>query len=205
MGSIFQTVFGGGTSSASEQNVQNQQAQNAQLRQFIEQQTGQARQDVLGVFPQADFARNAGIQGALDVVGQGVPVELAALQQGNVGAQGVLGTGLEQFQNAILGDPLDFSGFSPQQIGVDTSFLQGVQLPDFVPQPAATPNATVPNIDAILGNLTGQGDFSGVNSILSLLGQQGTQGGGFAAPTSARGRGAFDAGIFGRANTGRGF
>lgn len=144
------SIFGGGTSSASEQSVANQQQANAATQRFIEQQAGQARADVSSLFPGAQQVQAQGAQGALDVIGQGIPAQLQAFQQGNVGAQQALQTTLPQFQAAILGQPVDFSAFQPVDLGFDASFLQGLQAPQIQqpqgslanigqPQPAINP------------------------------------------------------------------
>ena len=179
------TVFGGGQSGASVQSVENTRELLESRQQFIEEQSGIGRQDVRGLFPQADFARNAGLQGALDLISQGINPQLSAFQQGNVGAQGFLGTGLDQFQNAILGTPVNLSGFAPQQIGVDTSFLQNPQLPSFAPQ---TPPPSVGTVNLPRGNLPGSNLPGG---ILGRLRDQGSFGSGSGFRNSFVNRGQF--------------
>ncbi len=121
------TIFGGGVSKASRAGQQAQQQENIAAQRFIEQQAAQARGDVLGIFPSAQQVRGAGFQGALDIIGQGIPEQLSAFQQGNIGAQGVTAQTLPQIQAAILGLPV--GGFSPVGINVDPSFLSGIQAP----------------------------------------------------------------------------
>lgn len=123
------TIFGGGVSSASKQSQAAQQQANAATQQFIEQQEGLARADVSSLFPGAQQVQAQGAQGALDVIGQGIPEQLRAFTGGNVGAQQALQTTLPQFQAAILGQPVDFGAFQPVDLGFDTSFLQNLQSP----------------------------------------------------------------------------
>jgi len=92
----------------------------------------QARQDLFKLFPAAQENIGLGFQGALDVFGQSLPAQTDVFQQGNVGAQQALINALPQFQNAILGSPVDFSSFQPTQIQTpDLGFFQQ-QLPEFV-------------------------------------------------------------------------
>ncbi len=137
---IFSSIFGGGTSKASRESQAAAQAENLARERFIREQSGQARQDVSGLFPQAQDVSRQGFQGALDLIGLGVPAQLGAFQQGNIGAQQAISSTLPQIQNAILGLPVDFGQFQPQQLNVDTSFLQGLQAPQIQqPQQTAPP------------------------------------------------------------------
>ncbi len=116
---LISTIFGGTDTSAQEQ----QAAANAASRRAIGAGTQQARQDVLGLFPQAQQARNLGFQGALDVLSGSLPAQLQAFQQGNVGAQQNLLAGLPQFQQAILGGQVDLSALQPTTITPQTDFI----------------------------------------------------------------------------------
>lgn len=143
------SIFGGGTSKASRQSVENQKQQNAQTQAFIERQTGRARNDVLSLYPQGDTARNAGFQSSLDMIAAGVDPQISAFQQGNVGAQNILNMGRGSFNNAILGAPT--TELTPQSISVDTTFLQNPKLPDF--QPLSLPTNQTPDYSNILSQL----------------------------------------------------
>jgi hypothetical protein len=138
MPSLVDTLFGGTDKSA----LKSQKTSNLQLRDIISGGAAGARQDVLGLFPSAEGARTAGFQGALDVLGQTIPQQFDVFQQGNVGAQSALLAGLPQFNNAILGLPLDLSTLQPQTIGFDTSFAQQ-QLPQ------------IPGVSTLLGGGAG--------------------------------------------------
>lgn len=139
-------IFGGGTTSASEQSQAAQIAANTATQRFIEERTAEARADVQRLFPQAQQVATEGFQGALDVIGGGIPQQLAAFQQGNVGAQQVTGDTLSQIQNAILGLPVNQAAFAPQQITTDLSFLQNLTAPSIAPQPVPPPNPPVTGI-----------------------------------------------------------
>lgn len=123
---VFTTIFGGRDTSAQEL----QAAANREATRRIDVGTQQARQDILGLFPQGDIQRNLGFQGALDVFGQTIPAQTAAFQAGNIGAQQNLLTGLPQFQQAILGGPVDLSALQPTTVPAPTGFAQQ-QLPFF--------------------------------------------------------------------------
>ena len=65
------------------------------------QSKNRARQDLELLFPQAQQSANQGFQSALDVFGQSVPAQSNAFQQGNIGAQQAILSGLPQIQNAL--------------------------------------------------------------------------------------------------------
>ena len=109
---------------------------NKETLALIKEQTGVARRDVQKLFGSAQDNLLTGAQSGLDVFGQTIPQQFSTFQQGNVGAQQQLISGLPQVNNALLGLPTDLSSFQPQQINVDTSFAQQ-QLPQFTtPQQA---------------------------------------------------------------------
>jgi hypothetical protein len=140
MSSVVDTLFGGTDKSA--QRAQTQANQRAV--DLIAERSAEARGDVLNLFPASDTNRNLGFQAALDVLGETIPQQFSAFQQGNVGAQGALLAGLPQFQNAILGLPTDFSGFQPQTIDFNTGFAQQ-QLPEFISSTTALAPEEVAN------------------------------------------------------------
>jgi hypothetical protein len=124
-----------------------------------------------------------GAQQALDIFGAAIPQQASLFQQGNVGAQQMLGQGSQQFQNAILGMPVDYSYMQPQQFETDFSFMP-TELPDFTTSqqalnPAPQPNVGIgpggfPRYGIGLGNIGGQG-FQNVagRGIEQFLGQGG--------------------------------
>ena len=78
--------------------------------------TAQARNDLFKLFPAAQQNTQQGYQGALDVFKQALPQQAGALQAGNVAAQNQLLAGMPQYQNAILGAPVDYSQFQATQL-----------------------------------------------------------------------------------------
>ena len=78
--------------------------------------TAQARGDLFKLFPAAQQNTQQGYQGALDVFNQALPQQANAFQAGNVAAQNQLLAGMPQYQNAILGAPVDYSQFQATQL-----------------------------------------------------------------------------------------
>lgn len=95
---------------------------------FIERQSGQAREDVLRLSPLVEQNRLAGFGSALDVIQQFAPQRAEAFQQGNINAQNILQSGLTRQQQAILGQPLSALP-QAQHIGIP-DFSQ-IALPQF--------------------------------------------------------------------------
>jgi len=119
-------VFGGG---AEKDAAKAQQAGIEAGQQFIREGVEQARGDIENIFPFAQQALQGGFQGAADIFGQAIPQQANVFQQGNLAAQQQIAQGLPQFQNAILGNQVDFSQFQPVQLQQpDFSFLQNQQF-----------------------------------------------------------------------------
>ena len=78
--------------------------------------TAQARGDLFKLFPAAQQNAQRGYQGALDVFSQALPQQAQQFQAGNVAAQNQLIAGMPQYQNAILGAPVDYSQFQATQL-----------------------------------------------------------------------------------------
>tara|TARA_R110000803_G_scaffold170266_2_gene233301 strand:+ start:603 stop:1166 length:564 start_codon:yes stop_codon:yes gene_type:complete len=78
--------------------------------------TAQARGDLFKLFPAAQENSQRGYQGALDVFKQALPQQANTFQAGNVAAQNQLLAGMPQYQNAILGAPVDYSQFQATQL-----------------------------------------------------------------------------------------
>jgi hypothetical protein len=78
--------------------------------------TSQAKSDLFKLFPAAQQNAQRGYQGALDVFNQALPQQAGVFQAGNVAAQNQLLAGMPQYQNAILGAPVDYSQFQATQL-----------------------------------------------------------------------------------------
>lgn len=118
---IKDTFFGGAEKKAAKAQQQGIERGIDETRRATEE----ARQAVNPLFSQARQEANQGFQGALDVFAQSLPAQMQTFQQGNVGAQEQLLAGLPQFQNAILGNQVDFSQLQPTQVQTpDLGFFQ---------------------------------------------------------------------------------
>ena len=83
-----------------------------------------ARDDVNRLFSGANKAAQGGFQDALDVYGQSAPAQAGLFQQGNIGAQNAILSGLPQMQNAILGGNVDLSQLQAFEVNrPDLGFL----------------------------------------------------------------------------------
>jgi len=121
MSIIKDTFFGGAEKKAAKAQQQGIERGIDETRRATEE----ARQAVIPLFGQARQEANQGFQGALDVFAQSLPAQMQTFQQGNVGAQEQLLAGLPQFQNAILGNQIDFSQLQPAQVQTpDLGFFQ---------------------------------------------------------------------------------
>lgn len=156
------------------------------------QSKNRARQDLELLFPQAQQSANQGFQSALDVFGQSVPAQSNAFQQGNIGAQQAILSGLPQIQNALFGNQVDFSQMQPFQVQQpDTSFLNQqtpvtIQNQINAEQAAAAeqqrlsneaasqgPSVGIgPNIGNLSGNILGGGSSSLGNNMLDIFRNQ---------------------------------
>jgi len=119
----------GGASSAADRSqnskaLKTQQKQNASNARFLSKQSEKAAVQATGLFESSAKNQQVGMQRALDILGQTIPQQLSAFQQGNTGAQQQLAAGLPQIQNALLGLPTDLSALQPKQIQFDPNFSQ---------------------------------------------------------------------------------
>lgn len=125
MSIIKDTFFGGAEKDAARQ----QQYSLEKGQDFIREGVAQGREDINRLYPQAQNMTMQGFQGAMDVFNQSIPQQLQAFQQGNMGAQNALLSGAPQFQNAILGGPVDYSQMQAQQLNMPNI---NYQMPDFL-------------------------------------------------------------------------
>jgi hypothetical protein len=145
MSNAVKSIFGGTDRSAQRKT----EAQNQLSQDFIRSQTGQAQNFLAGALPEMQRATGQGFQGAADVIGQFAPQQIQAQQQGNMAAQAYLLGGLPAFQQAILGQGVNFGQFARNtpmtQIQYDPSMFQRqVYQPNMnplggMPQPMGQP------------------------------------------------------------------
>lgn len=107
---------------------------------ILAQSREQGRADVMAQFPKAQEAQTRGFEEFRDFVsGQVMPQQVAPFMAGNMAAQEQVARGLPQIQNAILGNPIDTSGFQARQIGQAPSFdIEKYQTPE-TPAPVFDP------------------------------------------------------------------
>jgi hypothetical protein len=101
--------------------------------QQLQDSTGQAREDLFKLFPAAQQNAQQGFQGALNVFNQALPQQSQIFQDGNIAAQNQLLAGIPQFQNAILGNPVDNSQFQATQLQQPNFDFANQQLQSFNP------------------------------------------------------------------------
>ncbi len=128
MSKVVDTFFGGAEKKAGQAEKKALEAG----QELIARQTAIAREEAVPLFGGAQESQRLGFQAALDVFGESIPEQLRTFQQGNVGAQEQLITGLPQIQAALLGQPVDFGAFQPQTITPQAGFAQQ-QLPATTP------------------------------------------------------------------------
>ena len=109
--------------------------------------TAKARGDLFNLFPAAQENAQRGYQGALDVFKQALPQQANTFQAGNVAAQNQLLSGMPQFQNAILGAPVDYNQFQATQLEQPNFDFanQQLQYTDPYAQPAQQQQAAFAN------------------------------------------------------------
>lgn len=96
------------------QSLNAQQKSNNRSQEFIEEQTGIARDDVNRLYRQSQQPLQQGYQAAIDAMGGTARQQIDTTARGNYYGQEALLAGLPQFQNAILGNPVDNSTMQPK-------------------------------------------------------------------------------------------
>ncbi len=87
----------------------------------------QSRNAAIELYSQGRKSSQAGLGAALDFYKKSAPTKYAPMTLGNAAAQGIIGQGATQANNAILGNAVDMS--FAQQINPDLSFINAAQLP----------------------------------------------------------------------------
>lgn len=117
-----------------------------------------ARTDVTGLFRKGAEARKLGFDRSLDFSSGAPEKQIAPFQRGNILAQEQVSRGLPQIQSAILGQPVDLSGFQARSVGAPSSFnfdLSGFR------DPAPDPNAPQQMTPEVLEFLRRRARFDG--------------------------------------------
>ncbi len=130
---ITEKIFGGTDNSAQKEQIK----QNKASREFTEAQLAQSREDINSLYPRGDQARNDSYNAALALMGQSIPEQSRLFQQGNVGAQQQLLSGVPSYQSAIMGTPYQYN-MQPMALQQSPASMFQVQLPQFGSLPEHT-------------------------------------------------------------------
>jgi hypothetical protein len=89
----------------------------------------QSRTNATNLYNQARVAGQRGLTSAFDYYKTAAQSKYQPFIRANTAAQGIIGQGAQQANNAILGLPVNMSFTQPQQVKPDMSFLNNAQLP----------------------------------------------------------------------------
>jgi len=145
---VGSAVVGGVVSNKASKRAQQAQQEAQQINTAA---TGQARRDVLRLTDEARDTRQGAFKDALTLISGAPEKQIAPFQAGNMQAQEQISRGLPQIQNALLGKPVDLSGFKPRSVGSPSSFNTDVS--QFV-TPQAEEAEPVTDLAGILQMLT---------------------------------------------------
>lgn len=133
-------------SKAATQGQANAQVANTQM-------ANQARGDVSRLFGDASKVRGETFGNTMDFLNQGIGSQITPFQQGNMAAQNQVARGLPQIQNAIMGNPVDLSGFQAMQIGQPSDYSLDLSAFRKKPTPANSSGFDLASIQDALKNL----------------------------------------------------
>lgn len=160
-------LVGAFTGSTARDAARAQEASLKEGQQLVKEGVAEATQKLETIFPKAQQQQAEGFQSAINLFSDLLPQQAQTYQQGNVQAQQSLLAGLPQMQNAILGAPVDYSGFQPQQVSFNPSALQGQQAIGY---------QTPEEIQASIGPHLNNGRQDALNNAFLALGPHLTQG-----------------------------
>lgn len=118
-------------------------------REAVSALAEESRGTLFDLFGSAQESRTGGLQGALDVFSESIPLQAQVAQGGNVAAQQVLLAGLPQIQAAIFGAPTDLSALQATTLPFDLNFANA-NLPE-TPS-IQRPQAPTTNASLLAGN-----------------------------------------------------
>ena len=121
-------LFGGQNDSQQEKQAE----QNAVYQQYVMDSADQARGDALSLQPLVNQAFHGGYQSAADMLGGATEQALNTFGEGNYTAQQSLLAGMPQYQNAILGLPVNNAALQPMKLNPQENlgFMFNPKLPD---------------------------------------------------------------------------
>ena len=124
MGSSIDKIFGGSE-------TEGQRKENSDNRGYFDDRGAEARDDALQLYPAADENRNMGYQAALDLLKMSMPEQSKQFRQGNVAAQNLMKASMPQYQNAILGNRIDYRKLQPTLLSDNTTY-RDQSVPNFI-------------------------------------------------------------------------
>ena len=127
MGDSLDGMFGGDESGA-------QRKENSDNRGYFDDKANEGRDDALQLFPASDENRNMGYQAALDLLKISMPEQSKQFRQGNVAAQNLMKASMPQYQNAILGNRIDYRKLQPTLLSDNTTYRHQ-NVPNFIQTP----------------------------------------------------------------------
>lgn len=119
---VDQNLLGGASKDAAKQQGEALE----RSRVTIEEGKERARGEIMKMFPQARQSALTGFQDASNLLSGTLPMQMNAYNQGNMNAQQTMLSGAPQYQNAILGNQVDYSGFQPKQVQFDNQAYQAM-------------------------------------------------------------------------------
>lgn len=107
--------------SSQQSGAKHQTQQGIRTGQF---ETRRASREAADALPSAIHAATEGVQQGLNVMGEVIPHQFDAFNQGNVGAQQQILAGMPMHDAAIRGQAIDYGSLQPVNINYDTSWAQ---------------------------------------------------------------------------------
>ena len=159
MSSVTDRLFGGTDTYGMDVAAENRRS----AEEYIKQQTGQGRQDVIAAYDPTAQALQQGYQRGLDIYSEAVPQQLAALRTGAGEAYRMRAGSLPFYQYALMGVPFNMNQIVSQVRPIDVPAYQNVPSmgrPMAVEAPAYSP-ATSFNPASIVDMLGGLFDMNG--------------------------------------------
>ena len=146
-------------SKRADQGIDAQEDQNNANRAFIKEQAQKTRDDAIPLYQGSRDALYNSTQSAVNTLGASAGSQMDAVQQGSQYGQEALLSGMGQFQNAILGMPVDNNALKARTVTPgNLEWMTNPQLPE----------RPMPDLAQALGGVTG----SGLGDVKGLTNQE---------------------------------
>ena len=113
LGDASDFLFGG----ESDTGIKENRRENREYRRYIDEKEEVARNDLNSIIPAARESSRQAYQEAIQLLRRLPMQQNKLLANDNMSAQAALLGGAQQYQNAIMGAPVDFSAFQPYKLG----------------------------------------------------------------------------------------